>query len=70
MTILTERIPKPSIIRTRIEHLRKALADLEFLLPVAERVHSNRKRESATSRKSPNHRQTRVRWTTSFTNSL
>ena len=50
MTILTERTPKPSIIRNRIDHLRKALADLEFLLPVAERVHDNRK--SSTSRKS------------------
>ena len=52
MTILTERIPKPSIIRSRIDHLRKALADLEYLLPVAERVHGIDKRESVAESKS------------------
>ena len=52
MTILTEKIPKPTTVRRRIKELRNALADLEFLLPVAERVHRNEKRESATSQKS------------------
>ena len=44
MTILTERIPKPTNIRRRIDQLRKALAELEYLLPVAERVHGTAKR--------------------------
>ena len=41
MTIITESIPKPSGIRRRISQLRKSLADLEFLLPIAERVHES-----------------------------
>lgn len=44
MTILTERIPKPTNIRRRIVQLQKALAELEYLLPVAERVHGTSKR--------------------------
>ena len=46
MSILTESVPKPTSIRRRIEQLRKALADLEYLLPVAERVHGIDKRET------------------------
>ncbi len=39
MSILTERIPKPTCLHRRIDALRTALAELEYLLPVAERVH-------------------------------
>lgn len=52
MSILTESVPKPANIRRRIEQLRKALSDLEYLLPVAERVHGIDKCESVAESKS------------------
>jgi hypothetical protein len=52
MSIITESVPKPGSIRRRIEQLRKALADLEYLLPVAERVHTADDHESASPSKS------------------
>ena len=54
MSALTESIPKPSSIRRRIDQLRKALANLEYLLLVAERVHTPDDDESATPSKSRN----------------